>query len=401
MGHLIGYLLLAAVALAALPSSAAAAAPECTLPELKKKRDTTNPSVSRDLSCTDADGDTLTYTLDDPVGWDANGTFDIAGTTVTFTPDDSEFAGRDFQEIVVSDGENSTYVYPEVFIFRSETTTTATGPTTVTAGTNATYTVTGANSAQSQDAELLDGFVQTSASSIDGVSYVGSSAACAPGGVASLYVQCDEFGTAPVGGTAQYTITFSFGPAAVGKTFEFTFQTRSPSATSTFQDLTIHVVAPTGSGGGDGGAGGGGTGGGGTGGTGGGSTTTPDTTPPAVGSIKGASTLAAATLIKSGYASTLTGLTPGDKVAERLELSRSVARGIGVAAAKPVVIGRGAAVANAQGVAKVNVKLTRKAKAALRKAKKRSVKATLVITVTDAAGNATVRRKPVSIKLKR
>jgi hypothetical protein len=398
MGHLIGYLLLAAVAPAALPSSAAAAAPECTLPELKKKRDSTNPSVSRVISCTDPDGDSLTYTLDDAAGWEGNGTFDLTGTTLTYTPTDSDFAGRDFQEIVVSDGENSTFLSPAVFIYRSETTTTASGPTTVTAGTNATYTVTGASSAQSQESELLDAFTQTTANSSDGVDYVVSSAACDAGGSASLYVACEDFATVAPGASAQYTITFSFGAAAVGKTFEFTFATSSPTATSTFQTLTIHVVAPTGTGGGDGGAGGG-SGGGGTGG--GGTTTAPDTTPPVVGPVRGASTVAAATLIKSGYVSTLLGLTPGDKVAQRLEMSRSVARGIGVAAAKPVVLGRGAAVVNAQGIAKVKVKLTRKAKAGLRKAKKKSAKATLVTTVTDTAGNSTVRRKTVSIKLKR
>jgi hypothetical protein len=256
----------------------------------------------------------------------------------------------------------------------------------------------GASSAQSQESELLDAFTQTTANSSDGVGYVGSSAACDPGGSASLYVACDDFATVAPGASAQYTITFSFGAAAVGKTFEFTFATSSPTATSTFRTLTIQVVAPTGTGGGDGGAGGG-SGGGGTGG--GGTTTAPDTTPPVVSPVKGASTVAAATLITSGYVSTLSGLIPGDKVAQRLEVSRSVARGIGVAAAKPVVLGRGAAVVNAQGIAKVKVKLTRNAKAALRKAKKKSAKATLVTTVTDAAGNSTVRRKTVWVKLKR
>jgi VCBS repeat-containing protein len=392
---------LALLALAALPSAAAAAPPSCPDGGLKltKERDPAHPSVSGALQCTDADADTLSYSFPEgPAG--QSGMFSVSPEgTVTYTPDDADFAGSDLQSIQVSDGTDEVWVYAEVFIYRSKLTMSVSGPTTVTAGSNATYTVTTASAADSQDDELLSAFVQTSANSLDGVSLAADSqASCDSGGVSSLFVDCPEFGTVAPGNSTQLPITFSFGPAAVGKTFEFTFATRSEFAAQSRQDLTIHVVAPSGGGGSGGGDGGGGGTGDGGGGAGGGGT---DTTPPAPTAIKGASTVGAGALLKSGYANQILGLTPGDNVRARLELSRSAARGIG-AAAKPVVIGTGKAVANAQGTANLRVKLTRKAKAALRKAKKKkSLKATLVMTITDAAGNSTVRKKQVSIKLKR
>jgi hypothetical protein len=386
------------------PASATAAAPVCTLLKLTKPRDVANPAVSQTVTCTDADGDALSYALQGTAGTPSNGTFSLAGATVTYTPPTPSFAGLDYQTLEVSDGGPPVWVDVEVFISRSALDTTVSGPTTVTAGTTAAYAVTANSGAHSQDSELLDGFVQTTANSNDGVAYAGSTVSCAPGGSASLYVSCNDFATVPAGGSVQYTVSFSFGAAAVGKTFHFTFATSSPLATQTSQNLVVTVVAASGAGG-NGGAGGGGGAAGGAGGAAGGGGAGPgapgpaaDTTPPTMGAITAASSITGKALLRFGYAGRVTGLTSGDSVVEQLEVAPRIAARIGLKAKARVVIGRGAA--NAQGVARVVVKLTAKAKAAVRRKQVKSVAATLVIKATDGAGNTTVRRKPVSIKLR-
>jgi len=80
-----------------------------------------------------------------------------------------------------------------------------------------------------------------------------------------------------------------------------------------------------------------------------------------------------------------------------LELSRAIARSLGLrmpGSRNMVVIGRGAGVLHVSGRASITVKLTAKARRALRRL--RQGRLTLRITATDAAGNA--KKVTASIK---
>jgi len=82
-----------------------------------------------------------------------------------------------------------------------------------------------------------------------------------------------------------------------------------------------------------------------------------------------------------------------------LQLSRAVARSLGLrtpGSRSMVVIGRGAGALHASGRASITVKLTAKARRALRRL--RQGRLTVRITATDAAGNA--KRVTASIKPK-
>jgi hypothetical protein len=121
-------------------------------------------------------------------------------------------------------------------------------------------------------------------------------------------------------------------------------------------------------------------------------TPTPDTTKPKVTSVTAPPLIKFALLLAKGYKSSLV-CSEACKVAAKLTIA-------GTKKAKaPIVIGTGSARRASKGKVSVKVKLNAKGKA-LKKKKAKSIKSTLALTVTDTAGNATKKSKPVSIKLK-
>jgi hypothetical protein len=100
-------------------------------------------------------------------------------------------------------------------------------------------------------------------------------------------------------------------------------------------------------------------------------------------------------LLKSGLPVSFTCNTVCSAKFELL-MTKKLAKRLGIAAARPVVIGRGSGKVSASGTKKVAVKLTAKAKRRLKKV--RRVTVTLRSTVTDAAGKKTVRTRKLTLK---
>lgn len=123
----------------------------------------------------------------------------------------------------------------------------------------------------------------------------------------------------------------------------------------------------------------------------------PDATPPTLGLTVPQAAQALRRVLRRGLSVTLKASEPGRAVI-RLSLSRRDARRLGIdrKAKRAVTVGRLTRTLSA-GDTKVAVKLSRKARRKL--ARVRSVKLTLVVTITDAAGN--VRRETRVLRLRR
>jgi Bacterial Ig domain len=153
-----------------------------------------------------------------------------------------------------------------------------------------------------------------------------------------------------------------------------TYRASDASTQSNVGAVSITVTAPSGGGGGGGGGGG----------TAPPPVVTPDVTPPALFLRPPSTALRRA--LRRGLVVTLRASEPA-RAEIRLRISKRDARRLGInrKAKKPVVVGRLTRTLST-GETKLVVKLTRKARRKL--ARVRSVKLTLIVTITDAAGNA-------------
>jgi Bacterial Ig domain len=333
----------------------------------------------------------------------AHGTAGIAGGIATWTPA-AGYRGYDRTTFTATDGTSTTST-PQVkfgLYERADLTVALTGPVTGTVGTPMSFTATAVNSAAFPSAETL------STSSLNlylpmnaapGATPAGCTLETEQGsGYTLKYFQC-LFSNLAVGASA--SVNFSFTPALVSSPQQhqnvsaYGWAISGVDAEDTWdndyvsKDLTT-TAAPA--------------------------VTPPappvappvkDTTPPVIDVkkvvVKPVAKLS--TFLAQGLLTEVPTLA-GDKVVETLQISAKDAAKLGLGAkkakAKPVTIGNGSATAKVAGKLKVKVNLTAKAKKALKSQKKvKALKATLVIKVTDAAGNTTTKTKPVSIKLKK
>ena len=241
---------------------------------------------------------------------------------------------------------------------------------------------------------------------------------------ATAWLRCDAGGAACAEIPGATTATYTLGADDVGRTIRSRVTASNAGGTASAQSAPSAVVEAASTGG---------TGGTGGGPFGGGVPTPPTPGPPAADTAAPAITLALAkvklkALLRKGLPVTVScseactiaaQLTQPAKKRRRAGTSaaRPAVRTAGAAAAraagiprgrlapfraraprqaKVLVIGRGSGRLTAAGKAKVTVKLTAKARKALKRA--RSLKATLTVTARDAAGNAGSAARKVSVR---
>lgn len=341
-----------------------------------------SPSITKSMSCSNASGP---LTIEESGSEPANhGTVTTAAGDVTYDPTEPEFSGWEMFRLLVTDGIKSGSVWATVEYYRNAAVdVTATGPTTVQAGTEVTFVATATNIAKSTDPTKPSIRLDLP----DHTEFVSASRACTTGsGFYSVFYAC-SVGVVDPGESASLTVTVRILPGASSRDLHFWFMHSGEFLHEPYYYwgssalLVVNVTPPSG--------------------------VTPPAAPPQsspgaispnkppVGKLVVPRTLKLVTLLRTGALGTRhTKLKPNSRVIDVLQLKRPNTNPGRRSKRKAsyAALGRGEAVANARGVAKVRIKVTSRGKRLLRQQSARKVlRARIVTTVTDPATGVSSR----------